>query len=402
MKNYILIFVIIGLIGCRDQQTTEDFNADKALEYCLSQAKKTISLIPDDSASIPRNIPNGSKDWTFVQYRDWTSGFWPGVLWYLYEYSGDDHIKNSAAKYTKYLEPLSVESATDHDLGFQVFCSAGNAYRITSSPYYKEMILKSADTLATLYNPIVGTILSWPSKKEYPHNTIIDNMINLELLSWASKNGGTPELYDLAVKHADKTMDNHFRSDFSSYHVVVYDTITGQKIKGVTHQGYADETMWARGQGWAIYGYTMMYRETKKPEYLQIANSAAKTYLNRLPKDLIPYWDFDAPKIPQEPKDASAAALVSSALLELSQYTSDKDLKEEYISKAKDMLKELSENYQCNKNTAFLQHATGHHPNGSEIDASIIYADYYYVEALLRYKKLKQGEPIINTTIASK
>ncbi|UXP32635.1 glycoside hydrolase family 88 protein [Reichenbachiella agarivorans] len=402
MKNHILTIVLVGLIGMGCQQKQKEaFDIDKQLDYCVSQAQKTLQLIPDDSASIPRNIPNGAKDWTYVEYRDWTSGFWPGTLWYLYEYTGAQNLKEEANQFTQYLKPLSVEPATDHDLGFQVFCSAGNGYRLTNNPAYKEMILKSSDTLATLYNPVVGTILSWPVKTEYPHNTIIDNMINLEMLYWAAENDGTPALKEIAVTHADKTMNNHFRDDFSAYHVVIYDTITGEKIKGITHQGYADETMWARGQGWAIYGYTMMYRETKKPAYLKMAQNTARIYLDRLPSDMIPYWDFDAPGIPDAPRDASAAAIVASALLELSLY-SEEALSNEYVSKATAMLEELSNNYQSrNKNTAFLMHSTGHHPNGSEIDASIIYADYYYVEALLRLKKLQQGEPIVNSVLAS-
>ncbi|MCJ8164292.1 glycoside hydrolase family 88 protein [Pontibacter sp. E15-1] len=405
MKRSTLLLLIIGLIGwsCQQEQN-DDFDIDKQLDYCVSQAKKTLQQIPDDTASIPRNILDGSDQWTFVKYRDWTSGFWPGTLWYLYEYSGDENLKTSADWYTQYLQPLTVEPASDHDLGFQIFCSAGNGYRITGNPQYKEMILRASDTLATLYNPVVGTIHSWPGKTEFPHNTIIDNMINLEMLSWASKNGGAPDHMQIAINHADKTFENHFQDDYSAYHVIIYDTITGDKIKGITHQGYADETMWARGQAWAIYGFTMMYRETRKPEYLDLANNAAQVYLDRLPEDLIPYWDFDVPGIPDVPRDASAAAIVASALLELSQYVADDaNLSEKYMDNATGMLVELSENYQSGEsNSAFLQHATGHHPQGSEIDASINYADYYYVEALLRLKRLKQGEPLINTVLAQK
>lgn len=230
--------------------------------------------------------------------------------------------------------------------------------------------------------------MDWPQ-----HNTIMDNMINLELLFWASKNGGSKKLYTIAVSHAAVTMDNHFRPDFTSYHAVVYDKETGKKIKAVTHQGYSDSSMWARGQSWAIYGYTMVYRETKDPKFLDFAHKVTRVYLDRLPKDLIPYWDFDDPTIPNSPRDASAAAVVASALLELSSYTKDSVLAKEYFDKAEKMLKELSDNYQSrNKNTALLLHSTGHKPAGSEVDYSIIYADYYYVEALLRYKKLKSGE----------
>lgn len=364
---------------------------NQSLDYSVKQAEKTLQLIPDKSKDIPRNINTNSQNWRFVNFRDWTSGFWPGTLWYLYEYSHDEKLKTEADRFSRLLTPLSQESAFDHDLGFQIFCSFGNGYRLTKNPEYRQIILKSADILATLYNPKAGTILSWPRevKKFGGHNTIIDNMINLELLFWASKNGGSKKLYDIAVSHATTTMKNHFRPDFTSYHVVVYDTLTGKKIKGVTHQGYADNSLWARGQSWAIYGFTMCYRETKKPEYLDFAQKVADVYLKDLPNDLIPYWDFNDPKIPNAPRDASAAAVTASALLELSTFVKDKTKQQEYFTKAQQMLEELSSNrYQSgDKNSAILLHSTGHHPNATEIDASINYADYYYVEALMKLKQ---------------
>jgi unsaturated chondroitin disaccharide hydrolase len=230
--------------------------------------------------------------------------------------------------------------------------------------------------------------MEWPQ-----HNTIIDNMINLEMLFWAFKNGGSKKLYDIAVSHATVTMKNHFRSDYTSYHAVVYNKETGKKIKGVTHQGYADDSMWARGQSWAIYGYTMCYRETKKPEFLAFAQKVTDVYLKKLPADLIPFWDFNDPAIPAAPRDASAAAVVASGLLELSTFVKDKSKARYYRESAEKMLASLSSaSYQSRtQNTAFLLHSTGHKPNGSEIDTSIMYADYYYIEALLRLKKLEKG-----------
>jgi len=377
----------------------KDFDIDKNLDYCVKQATKTLALIPKDSV-FPRNVKSKETDWRFVPVKDWTSGFWPGTLWYLYEHTKDEKWKKEADKFSRYLIPLSMTKANDHDLGFQMFCSFGNGYRLTNNTEYKDIYLRTADTLATLYNPTVGTILSWPAmvKKEgWPHNTIIDNMINLEMLFQASKTGKNSKLYDLAVTHAEKTMNNHFREDNSTYHVIVYDTITGKKIKGVTHQGFSDESMWARGQAWAIYGFTMVYRETKDEKFLDFAHKVSKVYLDKLPKDFIPFWDFNAPNIPNEPKDASASAVVASALIELSNYTNDTDLKNKYLVSAEAMLKELSNKYQSDKeNTSFLLHSTGHHPNGSEIDASIIYADYYYIEALLRLKKVKMGQSLFN------
>ena len=367
---------------------------NKSLDYSVNQAEKVLSKIPDKNKDIPRNINNGSKTWRYVDFRDWTSGFWGGELWYLYEYSHDENLKKEADHFSRLLTPLAYEKAFDHDLGFQIFCSFGNGYRLTKNPEYKKIILAAADTLATLFNPKVGTILSWPRevKKFGGHNTIIDNMINLELLFWASKNGGKKSLYDIAKKHAETTMKNHFREDFSSYHVVVYDTLTGKKIIGKTHQGYADNSMWARGQSWAIYGFTMVYRETHDPKFLDFSQKVTDVYLKRLPKDLIPYWDFNAPTIPNAPRDASAAAVTASALLDLSKFVKNKAKSLEYYTKAQKILEELStELYQSREiNDAILMHSTGHFPNNSEIDASINYADYYYLEALLKLKRYKK------------
>ncbi|HYF69285.1 MAG TPA: glycoside hydrolase family 88 protein [Ohtaekwangia sp.] len=388
MKRNVTSFVVglmaVALVFQCSKNKKADVSSDIA--YCAAQAEKTLEQLPDDDV-LPRNIDQDKSTWRFVEAGDWTSGFWPGILWYLYEGTGDEKWKTQADKATRKLTSLSQQAAHDHDLGFQIFNSFGNGYRLTGNEEYKEVILRTADSLATLFHPKVGTILSWPGayKEKASHNTIVDNMMNLELLFWASKNGGTKSLYDVAVKHAETTMKNHFRNDYSAYHVVLYDTASGARVAGITAQGYADESMWARGQAWAIYGFTMVYRETKDKKFLEFAEKITDVYLNRLPEDLVPYWDFDAPKIPNEPRDAAAAAITASALLELSDYVS-KDKGTEYRHKAKAMIETLSgEAYRSNdKNPAFLLHVTGHKPDNSEVDASIIYADYYYIEALIR------------------
>lgn len=399
MKQTIAIFFVLLVAACNNKPA--DNNVDTALDYCIAQTNKTLKTLPADSAQIPRSIANGKTDWRFVSYRDWTCGFWPGILWYAYEYTHNDAIKHAAQRYSQALFPLVDSAAIDHDLGFQVFTSIGNGYRLTHDTLYRTVLLRAVDTLSKLFNPKVGTILSWPREVpgvDWPlrHNTIMDNMINLELLFWAAKNGGNKGLYDLAVKHAETTMQNHFRPDYTSYHVVVYDTATGKKIKGITHQGFSDSSMWARGQSWAIYGFTMVYRETKDPRFLDFAQKVTDVYLKNLPEDLIPYWDFNAPDIPNAPRDASAAAVTASALLELSTLVTDTAKGKMYKEKAEKMLQSLSSAaYQSRQtNNAFLLHSTGHKPNGGEIDASIIYADYYYIEALLRLKRLKEGKNI--------
>jgi unsaturated chondroitin disaccharide hydrolase len=382
--------------GC----ATGSFNATDQINYCISQAGKTLAEAPA-ATQTPRDIPKGSPHWRYAGIHAWTSGFWPGILWYIYQYTGDNQWKQAADSFSVALKPDAYSRSFDHDLGFMLYNSLGNGYRLTKDTAYKTILLAAADSLATLFNPRVGTILSWPSmvkKMGWPHNTIIDNMMNLELLFWAAKNGGGQRLYHIAVTHAETTMAHQFRPDYSNYHVVVYDTVTGKVIKRVTHQGYSDSSMWARGQAWAIYGFTMVYRETRDPKFLNFAKDVAGIYLKRLPADKVPYWDFDAPHSADEPRDASAAAITASGLLELSTYVKNADSAHRYYQDAVAMLKTLSSaKYQSrDQNDAFLMHSTGSKPDNSEVDIPIIYADYYYLEALLRLDKLQKHQPLFS------
>ena len=383
------------LAGCQTQ--TAELDADKELNYCTIQITKALDALRDadgtyDFTMMPRNILEGDTTWNCrkAAAEEWCSGFWPGVLWMDYIYTKNDSIRKVAEGYTASLNFLAERPALDHDLGFLVINSFLKGYEATGNEQYKQIALACADTLATLFSEKVGTILSWPRHvKDYGgHNTIMDNMINLELLYWASENGGSQRLREIATRHAETTMTNHFWPDGSCYHVAVYDTLDGHFIKGVTHQGYADSSMWARGQSWAIYGYTMVYRFTREQRFLDHAQKVTDIYLKRLREtsdDWVPIWDMDDPCGQQAPKDASAACVVASALLELQQYV-DAEKGKAYAQAAENMLRDLSsDKYQSrDKNVAFLMHSTGHHPAGSEIDASIIYADYYYIEALLR------------------
>lgn len=387
---------ILSLMACT--QSAPTFDVDEALAYCDNQVHRTLAELTNESGQrdytlMPRNVADTATVWHCrkATKEEWCAGFWPGILWYDYEATGDSLIRQEAERYTASLEFLSHSPAYDHDLGFLVFCSYGNGYRLTQNPAYRQVILDTADTLATLFNPRVGTILSWPREVATfgGHNTIMDNMINLEMLFWAARNGGRKELADIAIAHADRTMQCHFRPDYTSYHVAVYDTLTGDFLRGCTHQGYRDGSMWARGQAWAIYGFTVVYRETRDPRYLEFVQRVTDAYLERLPADYVPYWDFSAPGIPHAPRDASAAAVVASALLELCGYL-PVEKGQVYLQAAERMLTSLSsDEYRCGqRKPAFLLHSTGHWPAHSEIDASIIYADYYYIEALLRWKKL--------------
>lgn len=398
----ILPFSIL-LASCASTASTESFNVDQALEYCNTQVHRSLAALGADSTDytmMPRNIQGTDSAWACRKASpdEWCSGFWPGILWYDFESSRDEIVREEAERYTEALEYLSQRPAFDHDLGFLMFCSYGNAYRLTGCPKFRDIILASADTLATLFNPKVGTILSWPRNVEMlgGHNTIMDNMINLEMLFWASKNGGDKRLYDIALKHAETTMEYHFRPDGTCYHVAVYDPESGKFIKGMTHQGYSDSSTWARGQAWAVYGYTMVFRETQDRRFLDLACKVTDAYLKRLPEDYVPYWDFDDPAIPDAPRDASAAGVVASALLELQAYVTP-EKRDEYRDSAVKMLASLSsdEFRSGDKRHSFLDHSTGHKPAGSEIDAAIVYADYYYIEALLRLKKLETNSAVL-------
>ncbi len=360
------------------------------LRYCDEKIRLTIKALPSDTL-FPRSINANTYRWNTTTYNDWTSGFWPGILWMDYEFTKDKYIKKKAEQFTSTLTRLlDPNHQTDHDIGFQLYCSFGNAYRLTGDRRYRDILLKGADRLASLYNPKVGTILSWPHmiREGWPHNTIMDNMMNLELLFFAAKNGAPHKYYDMAVSHARKTMEHQFRPDGSNNHVALYNAQTGQFLRCLTNQGYSDNSMWARGQAWAIYGYAMVYRETNDKTFLRFAEKVTQCYLDRLPNDMIPYWDFDDPKIPHTQRDASAAAIVAAGLLQLSKLEDNKKLSVYYHKMAVKMLHELSSpKYQSDeRNPAFLLHSVGNMPAGYEIDASINYADYYYLQALLLYR----------------
>lgn len=319
----------------------------------------------------------------------WCSGFYPGNLLYIFAQTHDSALLREAQHALDVLEPNQYFKG-NHDLGFMMLCSFGNAYKITGDTAYKRIILNAAAALASRYRPSIPAIQSWAKSKKFNCPVIIDNMMNLELLEWAAHHGGSLFLDTIAVNHANTTMKNHFRMDYSSYHVVDYDPNTGKVLQRKTFQGYSDSSSWARGQAWGLYGYTMMYRYTHRQDYLQQARHIATYILDNphLPADMIPYWDYSDPKIPEVPRDASAAAIMASGLLELARYSDEKE-HIKYLDAAVTILRNLSgPAYRSVKggNGGFiLMHSTGALPMHSEIDVPLIYADYYYLEALTRY-----------------
>ena len=403
-KNLNLTGISIGLsllifIGCSPKQSKKDLITDN-IENAIAQNTLQTDLIEKSGTFInPRTIDEKGNI-VYVPIDDWTSGFFPGSMWYMYELTNDNKWKNLAEKYTETLD--SIQYLTwHHDVGFMIGSSYLNGY-LQGKKEYKDVIIQTAKSLSTRFRPVAGVIQSWnvdkgwQSERGWKCPVIIDNMMNLELLFEATVLSGDSTFYNIAVSHADKTLENHFRTDNSCYHVVDYDPETGDVLKKQTAQGYADESSWARGQAWALYGYTVCYRYTHNPKYLEQAQKVYNfIFTNKnLPKDLIPYWDYDALNIPNVPRDASAAAVTASALYEMSTYLPNQKYKET----ADEIVESLSTPaYRAEVGTNgnfILMHSVGSIPHGQEIDVPLNYADYYFLESLIRKRNLENGETI--------
>lgn len=388
-KNLILCVGATLLFSSCSVNKKLESQVDNTLNRGISQYNYLMKRLPKDG--YPKTYHADKDKLETSKSGWWCSGFYPGTLLYLDEAVNKPIFKGEI---DRVLQDLKREqyNTTTHDLGFMMFCSFGNANRLNPKPEYAEILMNSAKSLASRFNETVGCIKSWDSPND-SYLVIIDNMMNLELLFWASEYSGDKKYYDVAVKHANTTLKNHFREDHSSYHVINYNSKTGEIKQKRTAQGAADESAWARGQSWGLYGYTVMYRATKDKKYLDQAVAIAEFILNHpnLPKDKVPYWDFNAPNIPNALRDSSAGAIIASALLELDAYV-DKDLSKKYFSVAKTILKKLTtDEYIAKEGTNggfLLKHGVGHMPANSEIDVPLTYGDYYLVEAMLRYKKL--------------
>jgi len=368
---------------------------NESLDLSVQQALLMAHSLKDREGLLPRttdrfgNLQTCRSDW-------WVSGFFPGMLWYLYEYSGSEDLKKWAYEYTMRVEDQQY-TTNNHDVGFIIFCSFGNGFRLTHDTSFLRVIQTASYSLITRFRPSTGCIRSWDYAdwdKQWQYPVIIDNMMNLEILLWSAGNLDESRFYDIAVSHANTTIKNHYRPDYSCYHVVSYDTLTGLPELKQTAQGYNHESAWARGQAWGLYGFTVMYRFTRDTTYLNHARNIARFIINhpRLPKDKIPYWDFDAPNIPECYRDASAGSIICSALIELSQYVTP-ELARKYLLVAETQIRTLSSlqyrNALGNNGNFILKHSVGHMPNNTEVDVPLTYADYYFIEALMRFKKLK-------------
>ncbi len=398
MKKIFLSALAISLlsVSCKKAPEGNSFIADNIANAVAQHTLQTDIIEKSGKILNPKTIDKNGNI-VYIPIDDWTSGFFPGSIWLTYELTKDNKWLPLAEKYTESLDSVK-HLKWHHDVGFMIGCSYLTGLRVTNKPEYKDVIVEAAKSLSTRFRPNAGVIQSWDADKGWQSQrgwkcpVIIDNMMNLELLFEATKFSGDSSFHNIAVSHADVTMKHQFRPDFSCYHVVDFDPETGEVRKRQTAQGYSDESAWARGQAWALYGYTTCYRYTQDKKYLDQAENVYRFIFNNknLPEDLVPYWDFDAPNIPNEPRDASAAAAIASALYELSTYISDKGYKET----ADKIMNSLgSENYRAKVGTNgnfILMHSVGSIPHNSEIDVPLNYADYYFLEALKRKKDLEQ------------
>ena len=400
MKNLITFVCSACLLSCSTPpKSAEKSFIDESIDFAHAQVGKEISVI--EASGKPLNPVTLKTDGSvyYCDYGDWRSGFFPGSVWYLYELTGDSTYLPLAAKYTEAIE--EAKGLTwHHDIGFIINCSFGNGLRLAGTSAYKDVMIQAAQSLCTRFREKPAIIQSWDvergwqSERGWECPVIIDNMMNLELLFEATRLSGDSAYYKVAVAHADRTLEEHFRPDGSCYHVIDYSIKDGSVRHRQTAQGYADESVWSRGQAWAIYGYTICFRETKDPKYLDQALKTFNLMKNHknMPSDLIPYWDMDAPNIPDEPRDASSASCIASALYEIS--TLDIPDAAGYKAYADSILSSLSSPaYRAALGTNgnfLLMHSVGSIPHNSEIDVPLNYADYYYLEALKRKRDIEK------------
>jgi hypothetical protein len=409
MRNIIIFgsFILLAtiFISCSGDKA---ILAEDKINFITGQYNRLLTQ-STDFTRFPRTI-SGNGELVNTEIWDWTSGFFAGNLWYIYELTGDEKWKQEAVKWTEALDTIQYWSG-NHDVGFMMNCSYGNGLRLAHKEEYKKVLVQTAESLCKRYNPNAKSIESWDYRKAWNDTTewffpvIIDNMMNLELLFEATKFSGNKEFKDIAIQHALTTMKNHYRPDFSSYHVVDYDTLTGNVLDKATCQGFTDESSWSRGQAWGLYGFVICYRYTKDQQYLTFAENIADFLLNHpnLPEDMVPFWDYNVPdkglnpewkydpsEFPVILRDASAAAIASSALFELSTFSDANGAK--YKTAATKILQSLASPAYMESpvNKYFiLNHCVGSLPHRAEVDKPLVYADYYFLEAALRQQKLE-------------
>jgi len=378
----LLLFCLLVNSCTPTEKSPATYSKEKGKAY-LQASYDAYREFADQTGPAPR-FPRSYQEGgiKFSKSSGWTSGFYPGILWQLASYYQDESLRGAATAKSRQLLP-EIHNKGTHDLGFMLFNGAATLAREDQA--IADSLIIGAYSLASRYDPDVGCIKSWDFNPNWEFPVIIDNMMNLEYLLWAFEKTQDSVFYTISISHADKTLENHYRPDYSCYHVVNYDTATGAVKQKFTHQGANDESVWARGQSWGLYGFVIMYRLTRQERYLDHAIQIANYLLKHesLPEDHIPYWDFAAPEIPNEPRDVSAAAIMASTLLELAEYVNEEDAKY-FITKAEFILMQLWKKYQSEDSPYILDHSVGSLPDNAEIDVPLIYADYYFIEAILR------------------
>jgi hypothetical protein len=365
-----------------------DALADQALVRAADQLRRTATNL-DPAAGYPR-WTRADGSWEQRPPNQWTSGFFAGTLWYMYQDSRAPEWRSLAERWTQGLEN-NKKITTTHDLGFMIFDSFGHGFLLTGDTHYRDVAFEASQSLATRFNQKVGAIKSWDlqnatdRRKDWKFPVIIDNLMNLELLFWAGQRD--PSMLMIGERHAVTSARAHVRSDGSTAHIALFNPETGALEGTTTWQGYADSSAWARGQAWAIHGLTASYRRSKNPELLAAARTSANWFIAHLPADGVPYWDFRHPAIPNTERDASAAAIAASGMYDLARF-SDATLAARYRAAADHIVATLASSYMAppTPNGAILAHSTGGRPQNVEIDVGLSYADYYFVEALLRRK----------------
>lgn len=398
LVTVIIMMVVVLFCAC-----TPDKKTDIIADNVANASEQIGSLLAASESTGTPLIPSTFKDGQvqYVPVDDWVSGFFAGTLWYMYELTSEEKWAQAAQRHTEILD--SIQYLTwHHDVGFMVYDSYGNGLRLKNIEPYQKVLNTTAVSLSTRYRPVAKVLQSWDADKGWQAErgwkcpVIIDNMMNLELLFEVTKQTGDSTYYNIAVNHADRTLKEHFRPDFSCYHVVDYDPETGEVRRRCTAQGYSDDSAWARGQAWAIYGYAVAYRYTGDQRYLDLTKNIYGFLFNHpnMPEDLVPYWDFNAPNIPNEPRDASSATIIASALYEMNVHTGDTKYKET----ADKIIESLSTPaYRAEKGTNggfILKHSVGSIPHGSNIDVPLNYADYYLLEALIRKGKIEKNQKL--------
>jgi len=381
-------FVTLWLTQTSTAQNREPiFDSENAIQHAAYKMEATLDEIDYNPALHPSYTDPNTGKWVieFMGREEWTSGFFAGSLWQMYRLTGEDKWREYAAEWTEDLMPMSL-GASDHDTGFRIFSSFGTGHALTQNLFYSRILQQGAETLATRFDPEIGAIKSWDWIGNFP--VIIDNLMNLEILFWAAEETRISELYNIAFTHAETSLEHHMRDDGSTYHIVDFDDAGNVNWKD-TRQGYGPESVWARGQSWAIYGFSMIYRYTGEQKFLEAAEKASTWFIDNLPDDFVPIYDFLEPVTSVQTKDASAAAIAASGFLELFRITGQRS----YVETAEQILRSLSgDEYstRTDNQNSVLKRSTLHRGKGR---LGTSYADYYYLEAIIRYLNI-QGQAL--------